>query len=69
MSRPASKIYYKDGTTSEFLNHDKTIHRIDGPAIILYSNKGKIISKSWYIDDIEYTEEEFNSIINGGSYG
>lgn len=69
MSKITSKVYYKDGTTSEFLDHSKTIHRTDGPAIILYSKKGKIISKSWYINDVEYTEEEFKDIIRGGSYG
>ena len=69
MSKMTSKVFYKDGTTSNVLDHNKIIHRVDGPAIILYSKKGKIISKSWYINDIEYTEEEFNDTIRGGNYG
>jgi hypothetical protein len=66
MSKMTSKVFYKDGTTSNVLDHNKIIHRVDGPAIILYSKKGKIISKSWYINDIEYTEEEFDLIISRG---
>lgn len=55
-SEPA--IIHVDGDTRWYINGKK--HREDGPAI----ERGKI-SKSnranrWFLEDIEYTEEEFN---------
>ena len=39
-----------------WIQNDK-LHRMDGPAI--ESSNG---SKFWYIDGVEYTEDEFNNL-------
>ena len=44
---------YEDGTKKWLLNNKR--HREDGPAIEYYDD-----SKGWYLDDVQYTEEEFN---------
>ncbi len=47
-------IEYSDGDKEWFQNGKR--HRLDGPAIE-YANGDKY----WYIDDVEYTKEEFNT--------
>jgi hypothetical protein len=39
------KYYYSDGTTSSGYNHNKTLHRVDGPAY-----EGADGSRSWWVD-------------------
>jgi len=39
-------------------------HNIKGPAIIERDISGNIISEDYYINDIEYSKEEYNKIIN-----
>ncbi len=58
-------LHRLDGPAVEWANGSKVwcqngkYHRLDGPAIE-YANGDKY----WYIDDVEYTKEEFNAKIN-----
>lgn len=49
---------YTDGFKSWWLCRDSIRHRMDGPAIELNDDH-----KRWFINGEEYTEEEFNIII------
>lgn len=48
-------IEWTDGTQMWFFNGKK--HRLDGPAID-YANG----HKEWWIDEVQYSEEEFNAL-------
>jgi len=59
------KRHRLDGPAIEYANGSKywyqngKYHRLDGPAIEYDDG-----SKYWYIDDVEYTEAEFNTKVN-----
>ncbi len=51
----AECVIYDDGTKHWYLN--ETVHRIDGPAV-----ENADGSKEWWINNVEYSEEEFDMI-------
>ena len=59
------KLHRLDGPAVEWANGSKVwcqngkYHRLDGPAIE-YANGNKY----WYIEDVNYTEAEFNTKVN-----
>jgi hypothetical protein len=50
------KYYYKDGSILSHLDDEKVLHRVNGPAVEWFGGKDFY----YYIDDIYYTEENFN---------
>jgi hypothetical protein len=48
------KHYYSDGTTSSSYNHNKTLHRVDGPAY-----EGADGSRGWWVGGERLSEEQF----------
>ena len=57
-SKASMKFYYKDGTSSDEYHYSKQLHRIDGPAIERSDG-----SRTWLIDGLYYTEEDFNKLM------
>jgi hypothetical protein len=51
-------LEHADGTKFWFLNGKR--HRIDGPAVEYTSGK-----KAWYLNGKQYSEQEFNQLIQG----
>lgn len=49
------------GPHKEWYKHDKR-HRLDGPALETMNDKENIIYE-WWIEGIQYTEEEFNNYL------
>lgn len=43
--------YYKDGTTSNDLDTDKVLHRVDGPAAIEAG-----FAECWFLDGVRHRE-------------
>ena len=50
-------IEFEDGSVQWYKNN--LLHREDGPAVIKYDYTGKIAFIEYYLDDINYTKEEW----------
>ena len=44
--------YYKDGTTSEELDSDRILHRVDGPASIEAG-----FAECWFFDGVRHSDD------------
>jgi len=52
--------YYENGSISlELYCVDNKKHRSDGPAYVSYNENGEIVLERFFLNDIEYTKDEF----------
>jgi len=47
-----------------YLNSNNQLHNLDGPAAFFYYRNGEIKRKHYYINNKEYSKEEFDKKLN-----
>jgi len=48
----------------DYFNSKDELHRLNGPASIWYNMDSIVISIYYFINDVEYSKEEFNKKLN-----
>ena len=54
---PAIEIQYSNGNKKVLHYVDNKLHRLDGPAVILYGPAGEELEKKYYIEDQRFKDE------------